>query len=251
MEGRRALVMGSTSGLGLAVAKALANEGAAVTVSGRRADAVAKIAGELDGHGAPFDLSSDAPLDELVDAVRPHGPYDILVLNSGGPAPGAALGQTPVALEQAIRTLCLRQIELVAAMIPAMIESGWGRVVAIGSSGIQAPLPHLALSNIGRAALAGYLKTLSSEAAAHGVTVNMVLPGRIATDRTDAVDAAKASREVTEVEFVRAESRNAIPMKRYGRPEEFAAVVAFLCSEAASYVTGEQVRCDGGAAVAY
>ncbi|WP_276321440.1 SDR family oxidoreductase [Arthrobacter nitrophenolicus] len=244
-------MLGSTSGLGLAVATALADEGAAVTVSGRHADTVAHTAASLRGSGVPFDLSSAEPIDMFTGPLMKLGRCDILILNSGGPEPGAASELSPAALDAALRTLCSRQVELVTALLPAMLDAGWGRIVAIGSSGVQSPLPYLASSNIGRAALAGYLKTLSSEVAESGVTVNMVLPGRIATARTAAVDAARADRSMTPVEQVRAGSRTEIPMKRYGRPDEFAAVVAFLCSGLASYVTGEQVRCDGGLSSAY
>jgi 3-oxoacyl-[acyl-carrier protein] reductase len=137
-------------------------------------------------------------------------------------------------------------MELVAQVLPGMRERGWGRIVAIGSSGVQQPLENLALSNLGRASLAAYLKTLSREVAADGVTVNMVLPGRIDTDRVAALDRGRAEREGTDAANVRAQSEAAIPTRRYGRPEEFGAVVAFLCGAAASYVTGEQIRCDGG-----
>jgi len=132
-----------------------------------------------------------------------------------------------------------------------MRERGWGRVIAVGSSGVQQPIERLALSNVGRAALAGYLKTLAGEVAGDGVTVNMVLPGRIDTDRVSALDAATAERTGATVEQVRTRSESAIPAGRYGTPDEFAAVVLFLASNAASYVTGEQIRCDGGMVRAY
>lgn len=127
-----------------------------------------------------------------------------------------------------------------------MRERGWGRILAVGSSGIVAPLPNLALSNVGRAALAGYLKTLAAEVAADGVTVNLLLPGRIETDRTAAVDAANAERTGRTVAEVVQASVASIPSRRYGRPSEFAAAAAFLCSAPASYITGTALRCDGG-----
>ena len=127
-----------------------------------------------------------------------------------------------------------------------MIERGWGRILAIGSSGITAPLPNLVLSNVGRSALAAYIKTLAAEQAHQGVTANLLLPGRINTDRVDALDAAAAERRDTDVQTVRAESFAAIPAGRYGRPEEFGAAAAFLCSDSASYITGVALRCDGG-----
>ena len=127
-----------------------------------------------------------------------------------------------------------------------MRRQGWGRILAIGSSGVVAPLPNLALSNLGRAALAGYLKTLAAEVAVDGVTVNMLLPGRIATDRTAALDQAAASRTGRSVSQVREQSQQLIPAGRYGDPAEFGAAAAFLCSAPASYITGTAMRCDGG-----
>jgi 3-oxoacyl-[acyl-carrier protein] reductase len=138
------------------------------------------------------------------------------------------------------------QQQLTSLALPAMREHGWGRVLAIGSSGVQAPLPNLALSNLGRAALAGYLKTLAAETAAEGVTVNLLLPGRIATDRVAQLDQNAAQNQGLSVDEVEARSKAGIPAGRYGRPEEFGAVAAFLCSDLASYVTGTALRCDGG-----
>jgi len=142
--------------------------------------------------------------------------------------------------------LMVQHHRLVEAALPSMRERGWGRIVAVGSSGVQEPIEMLALSNTGRAALSGYLKTLAAEVAADGVTVNMVLPGRIDTDRVAALDRARAERSGSTPEEVRAASERAIPARRYGRPEEFAAAVVFLASEPASYVTGVRLRCDGG-----
>jgi 3-oxoacyl-[acyl-carrier protein] reductase len=127
-----------------------------------------------------------------------------------------------------------------------MRARGWGRIVAIGSSGMVAPLPNLAASNLGRAALAGYLKTLAVEVAADGITVNIAVPGRIATDRVASLDATAAAGSGKTVEQVKEQSEASIPADRYGRPEEFGAAAAFLCSGPASYITGTIVRCDGG-----
>ncbi len=127
-----------------------------------------------------------------------------------------------------------------------MRERRWGRVLAIGSSGVAAPLPNLAMSNTGRAALAGYLKTLAAEVALDCVTVNLLLPGRIATDRVAELDAAAAKRRGVTVTDIEIESRKTIPARRYGDPDEFGAAAAFLCSAPASYITGVALRCDGG-----
>jgi 3-oxoacyl-[acyl-carrier protein] reductase len=248
LTGRTALVAGSTSGLGLATARALAAEGARVAICGRRAGTARELAAELPGAaGFEVDLTEPGSAERLAAAVAGElGPVDVLVLNSGGPPPGPAAGLPADAVRTALETLLLRQVELVAAVLPGMRANGWGRIVAVGSSGVQQPLAGLALSNVARAGLAGYLKTLAGEVAPDGVTVNMVLPGRIATDRVASLDRGRAEREGADVADVEARSRATIPVGRYGRPEEFGAVAAFLCSDQASYVTGEQVRCDGG-----
>lgn len=245
---RVALVCSSTAGLGLASAKALAAEGCRVVVTGRRGEVARQVAADLgDAIGLAVDLSRPGAADELVDAVLAEmGRIDILVLNGPGPKPSAAADLDADALHAAISLLADNQVQLVRRTLPAMRERGWGRIVAVGSSGVVAPIPNLAASNFGRAALAGYLKTLSSEVAADGVTVNMVLPGRIATDRVATLDAQVAERTGRDVDDVRGASEAAIPTHRYGRPEEFGDVVAFLCGGPASYVTGTTVRCDGG-----
>jgi 3-oxoacyl-[acyl-carrier protein] reductase len=252
LTGRRALVLGSTGGLGLAVATALAHEGARVVLCGRRGERARELAAGLPGAaGLAVDLTRDGVDGLVADAEAAIGPLDVVVLNSGGPPPGGAVDLSTDAVRAAVETLLLRQIELVAAVLPGMRSRGWGRILAIGSSGVQAPLPGLVLSNIGRAGLAGYLKTLASEVAADGVTVNMLLPGRFDTDRSTAIDGGRAEREGMSLEEVRDESQRSIPVGRYGDPAEFGAVAAFLCSGPASYLTGEQVRCDGGYVASY
>ena len=246
--GRTAIVCASTSGLGESTARALAAEGARTVVCGRRGATAAAVAKELpDAVGVEVDLTSPDGPARLVDAAASaFGPVDILVLNSGGPPPSTAADLSDEDVLAAVNTLVLAQRRLVSLVLPGMRERGWGRVLAIGSSGVAAPIPGLALSNVGRAALGGYLKTLSAEVAADGVTVNMLLPGRIETARTEAVDKAVAEREGADVADVEARSRATIPAGRYGRPDEFGATAAFLCGAGASYVTGTAVRCDGG-----
>lgn len=248
LSGKNVLVPGSSSGIGLAVAQALAGEGANVVLAARREEVVQAEAARLPSAvGLGTDLNSEGAPAALVEAAeQAFGSIDVLVLNSGGPAPGGAAAVTDEQVLAAVHQLLVQHLRLVSLVLPGMRERGWGRIVAVGSSGVQSPLPNLALSNIGRAGLAGYLKTLANEVAADGVTVNMVLPGRIDTDRVATLDAAVAERTGTTPEEVRASSEATIPAGRYGRPEEFGAVVAFLASELAAYVTGEQIRCDGG-----
>jgi 3-oxoacyl-[acyl-carrier protein] reductase len=253
LRDRTVLVPGSTSGLGLACARQFAAEGARVVLAGRRAEVAEAEAARLPAAvGLGVDLTEPGAAERLHDAaVAAYGPVDVLVLNGGGPAPGTAADATPEQVADAVHALLLQQQRLVRAVLPAMRERGWGRIVAIGSSGVQQPLAGLALSNTGRAALAGYLKTLAAEVARDGVTVNMVLPGRIDTDRVAALDRVRADRAATTPEQVRAASEGSIPAGRYGRPEEFASAVVYLASEAASYVTGVQLRCDGGLVGSY
>ena len=248
LQGRTAIVPGSSSGLGLAVARALAEEGANVVLVGRRGELVQKEAAKLPSAvGVEADIADpDVPARLVAEAEQRFGPVDVLVLNGGGPPPGLAADFTPEQFATAVDLLVQPHLRLVAGVLPGMRERGFGRIVAVGSSGVQQPIDGLVASNAARAALAGYLKTLAGEVATDGVTVNMVLPGRIDTDRVAVLDRAVAGRSGTTPDEQRARAEAAIPAGRYGTPEEFAAVVTFLASAAASYVTGEQVRCDGG-----
>jgi 3-oxoacyl-[acyl-carrier protein] reductase len=248
LRGRTAVVTASTGGLGEAVARALGAEGASVVVSGRRGERAREIAGQLPwAIGVEADLTAaDGPAALVAAAEAEFGQVDVVVLNGPGPRPGRAADLTDADLDGAFATLVRPHQRLVSLVLPGMRERGWGRVLAIGSSGVVAPLPDLAASNLGRAALAGWLKTLAGEVAADGVTVNLLLPGRIATNRVAELDGAAAGRTGQSVEEVRTVSQARIPAGRYGRPEEFGAVGAFLCSDAAGYVTGVAMRCDGG-----
>jgi 3-oxoacyl-[acyl-carrier protein] reductase len=248
VAGRTAVVLGSTAGLGWAVARGLAQEGADVVIAGRREELVqARVASLPSAVGVTVDLTEPEAPARVVHAAREaFGEVDILVLNGGGPPPSVAEDLSGDDVEAAARLLVRPHVELVQATLPQMRRRGWGRIVAVGSTGVQQPIPALAASNVGRAALAGYLKSLAGDVAADGVTVNMVLPGRIDTDRVTVVDRSTAERTGRTPEEVRRESEASIPIGRYGTPEEFAAVVVFLAGAAASYVTGAQVRCDGG-----
>jgi 3-oxoacyl-[acyl-carrier protein] reductase len=248
---RVALVAGASGGLGLACARALAEQSLAVALCARRGEVVSNEAQKLGGAstaiGLAMDLRDEAGIMLAVaETERRLGPVDVLVLNGGGPPPSDAATVDVDAAKAAAELLLYGPIRLAAATLPAMRRRGWGRIVAIGSSAVQQPLPGLATSGMFRAALASWLKLLAAEVAADGVTVNMVLPGRIATDRVNELDSARADRSGDSVEAVRAASRATIPIGRYGDPAELGAAVAFLAGDRASYITGEQLRVDGG-----
>lgn len=253
LSSKTALVLGATSGIGAAIARGLAAEGARVAVVGRRTERAQALADELSGAVAiPADLTApDAPAQILAAANRALGRIDIVVLNGGGPSPSYPKDFTEYDAQTAIDLLLKPHVDLVHRVIPAMIAAGWGRIIAVGSGGVQEPIANLTASNVGRAALAGYLKTLAGQVAADGITVNLVLPGLIATDRTVHLDQVAAEAAGSSVEAARARRAETIPTGRYGTPEEFAAVAVFLASVQASYLTGEQIRCDGGLARGY
>lgn len=248
LDGTVALVLGATSGLGRASAEALAAEGARVVLVGRREELVRELEASLPtAVGVVADVTAPDTPQRLAEAAEEaFGPVDVVVLNGGGPTPGTADDFTAEKARAAVDLLLHPHVALVERVLPGMRERGWGRVLAVGSSGVQQPIPALTSSNVGRAALAAYLKTLAGAVAADGVTVNMVLPGRIDTARLQSLDEAAAERSGSSVEDARAGSQAAIPAGRYGTPAEFGAVVVFLASRHAAYVTGEQVRVDGG-----
>ena len=240
LKGRTALVTGASKGLGHGIAGALASEGAKVAVSSRSRERIEGAAQSLGAHGYVHDNTDLDSAAELVQAVESDlGPLDVVVANTGGPPPGAdPLGFSREQWEAAYRSLVLAPMALVERVLPGMRERGFGRIVAVSSSAVREPIPVLMLSNAHRGGLLAAFKTLAREVAADGVTVNSVLPGRIATDR--AVETA-GSREEAE-----RRAREEVPAGRLGTVEELAAVAAFLCSEAAAYVTGAAVLVDGG-----
>lgn len=242
IEGRVALVMGASKGIGRAIAAALAREGARVVMSSRSQERIERAAAEVgeDAIGVAADTDAIDELPALLDGIRERlGPVEILVTNTGGPPLGDPLSFTRDQWEAAYRSLVLAPMALVDAAVPAMRERGWGRVVNVTSTAAGEPIPGLMLSNSHRLAALGAFKTLSRELARDGILLNTVAPGRIATDRI-------ASMANTSLEDLREMPQPDIPMGRLGTPEEFAEVVAFLCSEPASYVTGVHLMVDGG-----
>ena len=252
IKGRVALVMSAGGGLGSAIALALAAQGAVVAVSDQNQEAlddtVARIrAAGGQAYGVRADLADLASVTAMVEQVRSTlGDPDILVNNSGGPPPSTAAQVAPEQWRKQFESMVLSLMHLTDLLLPAMKRKGWGRIITSTSSGVVAPIPNLGMSNTLRMALLGWSKTLANEVAADGICVNVVLPGRIATDRIRALDEARARREGKTYEDIVAASTGAIPARRYGRPEEYGDVVAFLASERAAYVTGSVVRVDGG-----
>jgi len=252
LKGKRALVLSSSRGLGLGVAQSLAGEGAEVLMTARSADRLKAAADAINARGAGRahtfvgDLSAD--VEAIYEgALRTLGQVDILVANTGGPPARTALGAKAEEWLPQFEALVVPVIKLAGLLLPGMRERGWGRIITIASTGVVQPIPNLVLSNALRSSLVGWSKTLSNEVAKDGVTVNMVLPGRIHTDRVDELDAANAKAQGKTVEEVAAASIATIPAGRYGRVEEFADTVCFLASERASYITGSLIRVDGGA----
>jgi 3-oxoacyl-[acyl-carrier protein] reductase len=250
---KRALVLASSSGLGLGIASKLCAEGASVLLSGRSQDKLENAADALSnlGPGTANYLVADLGDTDSADALftaanETMGGVDILVNNTGGPPPGGVEGQSADVWRSQFDTMVVRVIEMTNLCLPGMRERGWGRVLTVASSGVIQPIPNLSISNTIRSALVGWNKSLSNEVAADGVTLNILAPGRIHTERTDQLDAAAAKRTGKSVEEVRQASEATIPARRYGAVEEFASVAAFLLSAPASYVTGGVIRCDGG-----
>lgn len=255
LNGKKALVLASSRGLGGGIAAALVAEGAHVLLTGRHAAELEKRAAALNAAGpgkadwVVADLFDEFVVENLTAAAREKlGSVDILVNNSGGPPPGGAEDMSPEKLTTYFNAMVLRLITLAHVFLPDMKERGFGRILTVASSGIIEPIPGLALSNTLRPALAGWSKTLATEVAGLGITVNMLLPGSVLTSRIDELDRAAAERSGMSVDEVRARSEKAIPAGRYGTVEEFGATAAFLVSERASYITGSMIRCDGGAA---
>ncbi|MBT8080464.1 MAG: SDR family oxidoreductase [Gammaproteobacteria bacterium] len=254
LQEKRALVLASSQGLGLGIATKLSEEGAHVVICGRSEERLSQAAKSLNsetGGKADYvvtDLADAKSAGELYASAKERlGGIDILVNNTGGPPPGSIDKPDAELWRSQIDTMLIRIIEISNLCISDMKDSGWGRVLTVASSGVLQPIFNLAMSNTIRSALVGWNKSLSNEVAGKGITVNMLLPGRILTGRLEQLDRANAEKLGKTPEEVATAAKAAIPAGRYGTVEEFGNVAAFLCSERASYMTGGLVRCDGGA----
>ncbi|HET8528881.1 MAG TPA: SDR family oxidoreductase [Gaiellaceae bacterium] len=237
LKGRTALVCGASSGLALASAEALAEEGANVTMFARRRDVLEREADRIGALAVRGDVTLPHDLERAVEkTLEAFGGLDVLVWNSGGPPAGPATEVTPDAVEQAVELLLQPAVRLVSLCLPHLELSGGGRIVAITSLAAKEPTRHLALSNMIRPGLTGWLKTLAAELGPKGITVNCVAPGRIDTDRLAHLYPDGPTDDQLQE----------IPLRRWGDPREFGDVVCFLASERARYVTGQTLVVDGG-----
>jgi 3-oxoacyl-[acyl-carrier protein] reductase len=237
LKGRTALVCGASSGLALASAEALAEEGANVTMFARRRDVLERESDRIGALAVRGDVTNLRDLERLVErTLEAFGGVDVLVWNGGGPPPGGALDITDESLEQAVELLLLPPLRLLRLCLPHLERSAAGRVIAITSVAVLEPTPHLALSNTIRPAVTGWAKTLARELGPRGITVNCVAPGRIETPRLEQLyPGGPSDTDLGE-----------IPLGRWGTPREFADVACFLASDRAAYVTGTVVPVDGG-----
>jgi 3-oxoacyl-[acyl-carrier protein] reductase len=234
------------------MAVSLAREGVKVAVTGRSLEGLQKSVELIQAAGGTalalnWDLSDASVIDTLVTRVEKElGPIDILINNTGGPPPTPAAGQDPALWQKSFNDMVLSLIAITDRVLPGMRQRKWGRIITSTTSGAIAPIKNLAISNTLRAALLAWSKTLATEVAADGVTVNIIMPGRVATDRLRQLDEAKAKRDGANYEDVVKQMIKQIPVGRYGDPKEYGDTAAFLASQNASFITGSVIRVDGG-----
>lgn len=252
LRDRVAVVAAGSKGLGRAVADALAAEGAAVVICARGREVLEAACREIEAaggrcHGVVADVSVPADVTAVVDAaLRAYGRVDILVTNSGGPKAGRFDTLTPEDWDAATRVLLTSAVGFARAVLPGMRERRWGRILNVTSIAAKQPVDGLMLSNSLRAGVVAFARTLANEVAADGITVNNLLPGYTRTERVVDLSSQMAAARGTTADEVVARWEAEIPMRRLGEPREFAALVAFLASEPASYITGQSIAVDGG-----
>lgn len=249
IKGKRALVCAASKGLGRGCAMALAEAGVDLVINARGAAALEATAIELRGFGVQVtavaaDITSEAGRAEVLAAA---GAVDILVTNAGGPPPGSWSDWEREDFIRALDANMLTPIALMKSVLPGMISQGWGRVVNITSQSVKAPIPQLGLSNAARAGLTGYVGGTARQVAPFGVTINNLLPGIHATDRAVSLDTGVMKVRGISMDQARAEREATIPARRYGTPDEFGATCAFICSQHAGFIIGQNILLDGGA----
>lgn len=250
IKGKRALVCASSKGLGKGCAKALADAGVNLVLNARGAEALDETAEHIrKNYGVEVTtVAADvSQKDGRAALLEVAGDVDILVNNAGGPPPGVWSDWDRDDFIAALDANMLAPIALMKAVLPQMIEKGWGRVVNITSGSVKAPIPQLGLSNSARAGLTGYVAGTSRQVAQHGVTINNMLPGIHATDRAVSLDTGVSKAQGIDIETARAQREATIPARRYGTAEEFGAMCAFLCSQHAGFIVGQNIVLDGGA----
>lgn len=250
IKGKQAVVCASSKGLGRGCAEALAAAGCNLVLNARGAEALEATAAAIrKAHGVTVqtiaaDVTTEAGRAQVLAAV---GDADILINNAGGPPPGMWHDWDRDDFIAAIDANMLTPIAMIKALVPGMMARGWGRVVNITSQSVKAPIPQLGLSNAARTGLTGYVAGTSRQVAGSGVTINNLLPGIHATDRAQALDGPVAARDGISMEEARARRAATIPAGRYGTSDEFGATCAFLCSQHAGFIVGQNILCDGGA----
>lgn len=249
IKGKRALVCASSKGLGRGCAEKLAEAGVSLVMNARGAEALEATAADIratygvDVTAVAADITTEDGRSKVLEAT---GPVDILVNNAGGPPPGMWTDWEREDFIKALDANMLTPIALIKALVPGMMDRGWGRVVNITSQSVKAPIAVLGLSNSARAGLTGYVAGTSRQIAGKGVTMNNLLPGIHATDRAVSLDKGVAEREGITLEEARARREASLPVGRYGTAEEFGAACAFLCSVHAGFIVGQNIVLDGG-----
>ncbi|HYA36222.1 MAG TPA: SDR family oxidoreductase [Candidatus Binataceae bacterium] len=252
LRGKTALILGGSKGIGKGIATALAAEGVSVAIVSRSQDTLNAAVADIQGRGGKAigvagDLATWSTVESAIDATRKAlGPIDILLNNSGGPPPGGVLGVKPEVWESQFRTMVLSLMRTTEMVIGDMRARKFGRILNITSYIVLEPTPVLGISSTLRSAIHGWAKTLAYEVARDGVTVNNLIPGVIATDRSLALARATADRQGISVEEAQKRTAQSIPVGRMGTTEEFGAIAAFLASPLAGYITGSVIRIDGG-----
>jgi 3-oxoacyl-[acyl-carrier protein] reductase len=249
LKGKVAMVAGASRGLGYAVAKALADEGAHVSIASRDEVAIRAAAERIGGNvlALPVDVRSADAIREWASAIeKKFGGIDLLFTNSGGPPAGATLSFDDRAWQDSVELLLFSTLRMIRAAVPSMQKRGGGAILVSTSSSVKEPVPNLGLSTVIRASVSALAKTLALELAADRIRVNQIIPGRIDTDRVKHLDEVNAKKQGVTPEEAKKRALTTIPLGRYGEIEEFGRVGAFLLSDAAAYVTGATVQVDGG-----